>query len=1069
MINKLTGKKRTVVDQSAFRDLNRDPTSDQIILSSQYKSNIYLDYAEADTVRVGLGKYWDYQLKENGEAEFNNSHNPANVFCGAHMQIDYCEDSPTAIPPDVGSNGVGGTRQRLVLSASPSNNNIESSFKFLYPNSTFEALQQYGNQNYFWAYLMKYGVIAPDGTQYAPIIKTNQLFRDHFHEAAAPYTPQELENETPYGKAFYADYKTFYNSRAPSNSDKQAAAKGSVLSTISGLTSYETFIANEGIQNCLPNIYAVPKIANNPILSSNNFFNLGEIIHGGADGNNEDAPVKLLDYYLFVPDSADTAKARGRIRNDTYAELFKYYPLEASALLYGALGFRYRTMGNPQYNAAMITMLENYNFSPLKAGDFTFEELLKLDPKKTDSNSLFREWHNNFQYILSNDPNFNFELAENQTNPPSNRYGFKPITKIGALEYSNSILAFSPYSLNSILNKAEQYKNFFPMHFEMNFTAELNTSIGDKMRDLRMSKFFMTQIARTFTPYGLYEDQSGFDQDFDLLRAFALDRSDMYNFVDYTQKNIYPDPRLQDLDSLSIPVLEDDSPYSQNSKKVIDFLSLIDDWIDEDTEDEAQILTTEGASLDSSSESPVVHGEEYGDQNAAWNLDVSNYFTYIRNNIDEPTALDSDTNALIKALAPTAFKEMIINKYQEVKRSYKDIIDGVPAYTEDLFYVIRKYRNSFSGGVANVQNIIIPNTSELDIVKYIDTQVKYGSDATFTYDVYCYRLVFGSRYKYSFLQGTQEPLAGTSTGDEVLSTITNTINSAGSETSLTNGMLLQSLGDWSVGLGEYPTESSTKYTATANVDIFPSIQLVEDRIFSTPEVRILDNPPVPPHVNIVPYRAKNNIVKIMLNSQSDTFREEPIKILENDIISFNELLQSQFSTDGKLQFSSDDTISSYEVFRIESRPQTYSDFILHPEVPLVQGSFAFFDDIIMPNKKYYYTFRAVDDHGHFSNPSPVFEVELIDEKGAVKPIIRTVSMEPVANKTPAKDFQKYIYIKPTINQIYFPDSENVNSIFSENKTEKSKKYKMRLTSKKTGKQIDINFSFEKKVKSNIPV
>ncbi len=78
-------------------------------------------------------------------------------------------------------------------------------------------------------------------------------------------------------------------------------------------------------------------------------------------------------------------------------------------------------------------------------------------------------------------------------------------------------------------------------------------------------------------------------------------------------------------------------------------------------------------------------------------------------------------------------------------------------------------------------------------------------------------------------------------------------------------------------------------------------------------------------------------------------------------------------------------------------------------------------------------------------------------------------MEPVANKTPAKDFQKYIYIKPTINQIYFPDSENVNSIFSENKTEKSKKYKMRLTSKKTGKQIDINFSFEKKVKSNIPV
>ena len=367
-----------------------------------------------------------------------------------------------------------------------------------------------------------------------------------------------------------------------------------------------------------------------------------------------------------------------------------------------------------------------------------------------------------------------------------------------------------------------------------------------------------------------------------------------------------------------------------------------------------------------------------------------------------------------------------------------------------------------------MQNIIIPNTSDLDIVKYIDTQVKYGTDATFSYDVFCYRLVFGSRYKYSFLQGTSEPIADTSNGSEILVSITDSIDSNGAEANLTNGLLLQGLGGWSVGLGQYAGASSTKHTATVNVDIFPSIQLVEDKLFSTPEVRILDNPPVPPNVNIVPYRAKNNIVKIMLNSQTDTFREKPIKILENDLVSFDELLQSQFSTDGKIQFSSDDTVSSYEVFRIEDRPQTYSDFVLHPDTPFLQNSFASFDDNILPNKKYYYTFRAVDNHGHFSNPSLVFEVELIDEKGAVKPIIRTVSMEPVSNKAPAKDFQKYIYIKPTINQIYFPDSEDVNSIFSENSTDKSKKYKMRLTSKKTGKQIDINFSFEKKIKYNIP-
>jgi len=422
---------------------------------------------------------------------------------------------------------------------------------------------------------------------------------------------------------------------------------------------------------------------------------------------------------------------------------------------------------------------------------------------------------------------------------------------------------------------------------------------------------------------------------------------------------------------------------------------------------------------------------------------------------------------VLAQLGATAFKETIKQKYHEVKRTYKQIIGGVPAYTEDLFYVIRKYRNSFSGGEANVQNIIIPNTSELNIVKYIDTQVKYGSDAVYRYDVFCYRLVFGSRYKYSFINGYDEPVESSSQGNEALMSITSPVDSQGSEGNLLTGFALEDQpqevlvgAGWSVGLGEYPLDSSVEYTTTVNVDIFPSIQLVADRIFSTPEVRILDNPPVPPNVNIVPYRAKNNIIKILLNSQTDTFRTEPINILENDTVSFDELLQSQFSTDGKLQFSSDDTVSSYEVFRIEERPKTYQDFKLHPFMPLAQNSFAVFDDNILPNKKYYYTFRAIDSHGHFSNPSSVYEVELIDEKGAVKPIIRTISLDPASRKNPAKSFQKYIHIKPALKQIYFPENENVNSIFSENNTQKSKKYKMRLTSKKTGKQIDINFSFK---------
>ena len=45
---------------------------------------------------------------------------------------------------------------------------------------------------------------------------------------------------------------------------------------------------------------------------------------------------------------------------------------------------------------------------------------------------------------------------------------------------------------------------------------------------------------------------------------------------------------------------------------------------------------------------------------------------------------------------------------------------------------------------------------------------------------------------------------------------------------------------------------------------------------------------------------------------------------------------------------------------------------------------------------------------------------------------------------------------------------NVDSIFSTNNDSntKKKKYKMRLTSKGSGKKIDVNFSFEKKIVSD---
>ena len=195
-----------------------------------------------------------------------------------------------------------------------------------------------------------------------------------------------------------------------------------------------------------------------------------------------------------------------------------------------------------------------------------------------------------------------------------------------------------------------------------------------------------------------------------------------------------------------------------------------------------------------------------------------------------------------------------------------------------------------------------------------------------------------------------------------------------------------------------------------------------------------------------------------MSGASDRYRTTPVIMLESDRDEFDKILAAQLSDDGKVEFGSDDPVDTYQIFRTQERPKSYEDFELYDQVTQ-----DVYEEQILPNSKYYYTFRAIDTHDHVSNPTPVYEVELIDEKGAVKPIIRLIDMEPPTNKTIIKDCQKYIYLKPTLKQLYFSSDPTVDSIFSE--PNQKKKYKMRLTSKGSGKKIDINFSFKKKIQT----
>ena len=224
---------------------------------------------------------------------------------------------------------------------------------------------------------------------------------------------------------------------------------------------------------------------------------------------------------------------------------------------------------------------------------------------------------------------------------------------------------------------------------------------------------------------------------------------------------------------------------------------------------------------------------------------------------------------------------------------------------------------------------------------------------------------------------------------------------------------------------------------------------------------------------------------------------------------------------GNMLFKSDDYPSLYEVYRTTNKPSSYQDFkgqllaVVEPASTKLlteresnwnnnnESTVGIFNDIIIPNQRYFYMFRTIDNHDHLSNPSQVYSVEIIDEGGAIYPVIETFDFDTEKNASSNKPGKRFIQIVPTYSQYAFnekessiakpsaaqmndaqrrrfferrepgcPGNSNVKSDLFSLLTEKDislglsekriwgKKFKIRLISKKSGKKVDLNIDFK---------
>ena len=131
-----------------------------------------------------------------------------------------------------------------------------------------------------------------------------------------------------------------------------------------------------------------------------------------------------------------------------------------------------------------------------------------------------------------------------------------------------------------------------------------------------------------------------------------------------------------------------------------------------------------------------------------------------------------------------------------------------------------------------------------------------------------------------------------------------------------------------------------------------------------------------------------------------------------------------------------------------------------------------YEDAIAPNVKYYYAFRAIDRHDNISNPSPIYEFEMVDDGSSVFPLFRTLDIEPVELKAVFKNARRLLHLRPNarhrlINEGAFGYSEASTAKGMGNNLVLgiaddpiwNNKFKIRLTSKKTGRKIDLNVQF----------
>ncbi len=345
-------------------------------------------------------------------------------------------------------------------------------------------------------------------------------------------------------------------------------------------------------------------------------------------------------------------------------------------------------------------------------------------------------------------------------------------------------------------------------------------------------------------------------------------------------------------------------------------------------------------------------------------------------------------------------------------RSYDNVINGNEAHREDFVYSFNKYKQEPIE--PRIQTFFLPSK---DITVLNDTQIKY--DQQYIYDCASHFVVVGNRYRYENLR--------------------------------------------------FHSEDGQEF-ATVQVINEPTVVLIPVSMFQR-RTTISQPPPMVPQIKFITENNSSNSLDVYLSSTKGEIEERFQPLFEEDQKQLIDLkLSSPLDT---VAFKDFDSSGLYQIYKSRIAPRNYRDFSLKTEVRMpFETPDAIFKDKVVANEKMYYMFRKVNAKGLVSNPTPIYEVELVKDADDSKVVVNPYTFPEEVLKQNIRKFKNLFQITPAIEQAIFDNSQpfltdletlkgtidNITLGVAE-KSVWGRKFKFRFKSTLTGKIIDYNITF----------